>query len=239
MSFPLRFLLGSQLYTSLGGEDSAGRTASGVALGLTGANPVGVVLTRQLALSRLPDAPATQSPPAPGTGTPVAAFTHVVDGLVVKFTDKSTGAITTRTWHFHDGTTSSEKDPRFTYDKPGRLKVVLIVVGANGASNATARDIELLAATPAPSPAPQGPTPVASFDVAVDGLKAAFTDKSVGTIPKREWHFGDDGTSSEVHPTHTYGAAGQYSVELTVTDQQGARTSTERHPPARRVAPSP
>lgn len=228
MSFPLRFLLGSQLYASLGGEDSAGKTASGVALAVAGTNPVGIVLTRQLALSRLPDVPTGQPSPTPGTRAPIADFSHTADGLTVKFTDKSTGTIASRTWHFHDIGMSSEKDPHFTFDGPGRYKIVLMVVGENGVSNATARDIELSATTPAPSPVPQGPTPVAGFDVTVDGLKASFTDKSIGTIATREWRFGDDQTSSELHPSHAYTKAGQYPVELAVTDQKGVRNSTER-----------
>lgn len=224
MSFPLRFLLGSQLYASLGGEDSAGRTASGVALAVAGANPVGVVLTRQLALSRLPDTPATA--PAPVTRTPVADFGYAADGLKVKFSDKSTGTVASRSWRFHDGVTSSDKDPTHTYGEPGTYKVELTVVGSDGASNTAARNIELAATTP--TPAPPDSTPVAGFVVAVDGLKANFTDKSTGTIASRAWSFGDDGSSSEVHPTHTYGGSGQYTVELAVTDPQGVRNSTEK-----------
>jgi len=35
------------------------------------------------------------------------------------------------------------------------------------------------------------------------------------------WNFGDQTTSSEQNPTHTYAAMGTYSVQLTVTDYKG------------------
>ncbi|HXH63066.1 MAG TPA: PKD domain-containing protein, partial [Gemmatimonadales bacterium] len=36
------------------------------------------------------------------------------------------------------------------------------------------------------------------------------------------WTFGDGGTSTAQNPSYTYGAAGTYTVTLTVTDNQGA-----------------
>jgi PKD repeat protein len=40
------------------------------------------------------------------------------------------------------------------------------------------------------------------------------------------WNFGDGTTSSEASPQHTYTQGGRYTVELTVTDKKGAKTST-------------
>lgn len=41
------------------------------------------------------------------------------------------------------------------------------------------------------------------------------------------WSFGDSGTSTDVHPTHTYTAAGTYTVSLTVTAPGGNDTETK------------
>ncbi len=46
-----------------------------------------------------------------------------------------------------------------------------------------------------------------------------------GTIASYAWTFGDGGTSTVANPTHTYAAAGTYSVSLTVTDNLGATGS--------------
>ncbi|WP_417498540.1 S8 family serine peptidase [Lysobacter niastensis] len=70
--------------------------------------------------------------------------------------------------------------------------------------------------------------PVANFSVATSGLTVTFTDSSTdsdGSIASRSWNFGDGGTSTATNPSHTYAAAGTYSVTLTVTDNLGATNS--------------
>ena len=67
--------------------------------------------------------------------------------------------------------------------------------------------------------------PVANFSFVTSGLVATFTDSSTdsdGTIASRAWTFGDGGTSTATNPSHTYAAAGAYSVALKVTDNSGA-----------------
>ncbi len=75
-----------------------------------------------------------------------------------------------------------------------------------------------------PPGAPPNLPPVASFDVAVFGLDADFTDRSTdvdGTIVSHFWEFGDGATSTEQNPSHTYAEEGFYSATLTVTDDDG------------------
>ncbi|HMM57188.1 MAG TPA: pre-peptidase C-terminal domain-containing protein [Rudaea sp.] len=70
--------------------------------------------------------------------------------------------------------------------------------------------------------------PVANFSFTTNGLAASFTDNSSdsdGTIASRAWTFGDGGTSTATNPSHTYAAAGTYSVKETVTDNGGATGS--------------
>ncbi len=57
-------------------------------------------------------------------------------------------------------------------------------------------------------------------------LEVDFTDLSVGDIVSWSWDFGDTGTSALQNPSHTYTAAGTYTVGLTVTDS-GENTDTE------------
>ncbi|MDW2983050.1 pre-peptidase C-terminal domain-containing protein [Rhodanobacter sp. KK11] len=67
--------------------------------------------------------------------------------------------------------------------------------------------------------------PVANFSDSVSGLSVNFTDSSTdsdGSIASRSWNFGDGSTSTATNPSHTYAAAGTYSVSLTVTDNGGA-----------------
>ncbi|MFN2418754.1 MAG: DNRLRE domain-containing protein, partial [Candidatus Limnocylindria bacterium] len=57
-------------------------------------------------------------------------------------------------------------------------------------------------------------------------LTVAFTDTSTGGATAWAWNFGDGVTSTEQHPTHTYTAAGSYTVKLTVTNAAGSDTET-------------
>jgi PKD repeat protein len=73
--------------------------------------------------------------------------------------------------------------------------------------------------------------PVAAFTPSCTNLACTFTDAStdadsVEDIVSWSWNFGDDATSTEQSPQHTYAAANTYTVTLTVTDVAGATNST-------------
>ena len=78
-----------------------------------------------------------------------------------------------------------------------------------------------------------GGTPTASFSFTTNGLTANFTDTSTdsgGTIGTHSWNFGDSATSTATSPSHTYAAAGTYTVTETVKDSVDAtHTSTATH----------
>jgi hypothetical protein len=87
-----------------------------------------------------------------------------------------------------------------------------------------------------PVPPPNNP-PTASFTHAdcVAGTPCQFTDTSTdpegnATIVAWSWQFGDFSTSPDQNPQHTYivGAGFTYHVTLTVTDNQGATSTSEQ-----------
>ena len=55
--------------------------------------------------------------------------------------------------------------------------------------------------------------------IAMSSVGSNDTD---GTISSYSWSFGDGQVSSQANPTHSYSSAGSYSVQLTVTDNDGA-----------------
>ena len=59
---------------------------------------------------------------------------------------------------------------------------------------------------------------LAGTPVSFNGSTSSDPD---GTIASYAWTFGDGGSASGATPTHTYAAAGSYTVTLAVTDNQG------------------
>jgi hypothetical protein len=59
------------------------------------------------------------------------------------------------------------------------------------------------------------------------GGAVTFAEQSTGDRPVTSWRwtFGDGATSDELAPAHTYAQAGDYAVELRVTDRSGATGS--------------
>ncbi len=58
-------------------------------------------------------------------------------------------------------------------------------------------------------------------------LNVQFTNTSTGDITNYSWDFGDDSTSTEENPIHTYTNAGAYSVSLTVANAGETDTETK------------
>jgi PKD repeat protein len=72
--------------------------------------------------------------------------------------------------------------------------------------------------------------PTASFTYSCTGLVCDFdgspSTDSDGTVVNYEWDFNDGNVGNGVTPSHTYAAAGSYTVTLTVTDDEDATDST-------------
>jgi PKD repeat protein len=172
-------------------------------------------------------APTPVPSATPNIPRPVAAFTQdVTSGLVpltVRFTNQSSGEITSYSWNFGDGSSSSQRDPVKTFNAPGLFNVTLTVTGPGGSSNVT-RQINV-----------QSPTaPIAAFRMnpmrGVAPLTVQFIDESTGTITSRLWNFSDGGASSERNPVYTFVNPGLYNVFLTVTGPGGSSTITRQIP---------
>ena len=159
------------------------------------------------------------TPPPPEAGF-TASETSGDAPLAVRFTDGSSGEITTYAWVFGDGGTSTEPSPVHTYTAAGTYTVTLTVTGPGGSATHT---LQIEVTQPAVAPEAGFTASVTSEDAP---LAVRFTDGSSGEITTYAWVFGDGGTSAESGPVHTYTAAGTYTVMLTVTGPGGSATHT-------------
>lgn len=153
----------------------------------------------------------------PANPDPVAAFTSSVNKLVVTFTDGSTddGSVASWAWDFGDSLTSTSQNPVHTYATGGAKTVTLTVTDNLGAFTSISHVVTAVANV----------APVAAYTHVELLLQSTFTDTSSdgdGTVVSWAWAFGDGNTSTSQNPVHTYATSGTYTVQLTVTDSDGA-----------------
>lgn len=165
-----------------------------------------------------------------------AAFTaegeEFHQGVPIRFRGSATvenGEIATYFWHFGfrgDDTNHAEvRDPEVTYPSGGTYTVKFTVTSTDGAVATASKEIYVI---------PDNVLPTADFTwqpaEIIAGQPVQFTDTSSdsdGEITGWAWDFGDEATSGDQHPAHTYSAEGFYLVTLTVTDDLGG-TATKQ-----------
>ena len=152
---------------------------------------------------------------------PVAAFSFapnsVTTNTAVVFTDESSGgAATSWSWDFGDGAPLvAQRNPTHMFERVGTYVVRLSVTNAKGTSVAQ-RNVTVLPAAPEPSFSFTPATPQA-------GAPVQFSDTSGGGVASSWlWNFGDNQTSAQRNPAHSFAANGSYDVRLTVSNASGS-----------------
>ncbi|MEO6833969.1 MAG: PKD domain-containing protein, partial [Chitinophagaceae bacterium] len=119
--------------------------------------------------------------------------------------------ITSQSWSFGDGSTSTATMPIHTFNLPGFFQSIVTITTSNGC---TFKDTTYIAA---------GNKPVANFSGSprITCVKdpITFLDSSTSSsLPINYWHwdFGDNTASTLQNPTQHYGTPGTYDVTLTV-----------------------
>lgn len=131
----------------------------------------------------------------------------------VTFTDLTNNSLR-RIWDFGDGSpldTTFVNTTTHAYNSVGTFTVTLIARTGIGCLDTTTFDVEVL------------PLPVVNFSVTPAfncdvNTVFTYTDLSPGSPVSWQWGFGDNSTSNAQNTTHVYGAAGTYTVCLTISD---------------------
>ena len=184
---------------------------------LTASNEKGsntLTKSRYIAVSSVLDIPVTRFS---------ASTTSGKAPLTVSFTDQSKGSPTSWRWAFGDGNTSTERNPVYTYNKPGLYNVTLTTSNANGSNTSTKAGYIAVSNVLT--------TPVANFSASPASgkipLTVSFTDQSTGEPTSWRWALGDGNNSTEKNPVHTYNKSGLYSVRLTASNANGSNRLTK------------
>ena len=159
-----------------------------------------------------------------GNGDPSADFTWTpqepTDLQDVQFTYTGGDAIVWM-WDFGDGHTATNKNPVHRYDDNGTYTVRLTVWDDQNHMNTTTKQITIANVPPIAD---------AGGDLVTNALKITFNASASydpdGTIQSYAWNFGDGDDDTGKKLNHTYAEAGNYTVELNVTDNDGAYNVT-------------
>lgn len=133
--------------------------------------------------------------------------------FVVQFTNNSSAA-TSYKWTFPGGipSTSTDKNPVVRYDTAGKYDVELVAGNGNEEKSDVKREyIEVIE------------TPVAGFEKSIAGYKVFYSNQSKHG-KTYHWDFGDNMTSNESSPEHSYASEGDYNVRLIVSNECGNDT---------------
>jgi PKD repeat protein len=161
------------------------------------------------------------------TGTPTASYTDITGNLPTGVASNSVvfdgGSLLVAT-DVGVFETSSPNGSSTTWSAAGtalpNVQVIGLTVDANGDAFAAThgRGVWELAST--------DESPTASFTPpsGVEASPVSFSGSGAdpdGSIVSYSWTFDDGGSSTSQNPSHTYAAAGTYTVRLTVTDSNG------------------
>ncbi len=153
---------------------------------------------------------------------PAAAFSALPPDACastpIQFTDKSSNSVTSWNWQFGDGASDTSRNPAHLYNDTGYFSVQLIASSYGCSDTLQLNNVVHIKA------------PIARFGVGTNcatPYQYAFNNYSIGASTW-SWDFGDGSTSGTSSPTHVFGATGNYTVRLTVSN--GVCTHTAAYP---------
>lgn len=154
--------------------------------------------------------------------------------LSVTFTDLSTtsgaAVINAWSWTFGDGGTSTSRNPTRNYAAAGTYTVALTVQDTTRSlTDTVTRTGYIVVGSPPTNSVTAGFSGAPRNGAAPHTVNFtnASTVSGAAVINSYAWNFGDSGTATTASPSHTYAAAGTYTVSLTVQDTTRSLSDVE------------
>jgi PKD repeat protein len=141
-------------------------------------------------------------------------------GLMVTYTDTTSGNPVSWLWQFEGGQPSTDtvQNPVVTYDTSGSFQTTLIVTTASGTSDTLTQNNYIQIDS----------LPLAGFDIqyTLGNTTAEFTNTSLHA-DSLYWDFGDGSNSTEENPDHDFGMDGSYTITLIAVGECGSDTLSQ------------
>jgi chitodextrinase len=171
--------------------------------------------------NRLPEARFVVRPPS---GTKATTFEFDASGSV-----DEAGNIVSYQWDFGDSHKANGKKVSHKYASAKNFQAKLIVTDNENATDQTSREVAVQLSKP----------PLAVFTISPSSgdtntlfrFDAGSSRDSDGRIASYSWNFGDGGSASGQITQHRYSSNSTFSVRLTVRDNSGMISSTQRSLP--------
>ena len=165
-------------------------------------------------LNRSPIASFTESAETVSSSESIhfdASESHDPDGTIVNYL-----------WDFGDGNTAVDVEVDHAYEDDGVYTVTLTVIDDDDATGSATATKNVLNRPPIASFTENAT--IVSKDEAIH-FDASESHDPDGSIVNYSWDFGDGNTATGVTSDHAYSEDGNYTVTLTVTDDDGASAS--------------
>lgn len=146
---------------------------------------------------------------------PSAMFEHdpvICPDENVTFENQSSEFITVF-WDFGDGNYSTEVTPEHSYQEPGTYPVTMVITNADFLCQSSYNSTVNILDRPSGGIITEG-------DSACPPLAICFEAEHEGAS-FFEWSFGDQNTSTNLNPCHTFTEPGRYTVDFRVADEHG------------------
>lgn len=176
--------------------------------------------TAGVTVSVAPNVPPTADAGGPYAGTEWAALAFDGSG-----SDDTDGTIVRYDWDFGDGSQSDNAGPTpsHTYTTPDTYTVTLTVTDDDGDTDSDTASVTISDA-PNFSPTADAGGPYSGYEGNALTFDGSASDDIDGSLVRYDWDFGDGTQVDDAGPgpSHTYAAMGDYTVTLTVTDNESA-----------------
>ena len=212
-------------YAWVFGDDGGTSTLEQPEYTYSSAGEYNVTLTvtddRDLSSSNTTQASIGQSgaPPVADAGGPYNASTGSPVTLDGSGSNDPDGSIASYSWDMDDGSTRKGRKPSHTYSADGKYTVTLTVTNNEGETDTDTATVTSASGNQAPT-ADAGGAYAEATGVAVQ-FEGGGSEDPDGSIASYRWIFEDGSTLKGKRPKRTFRTAGDYSVNLEVTDNEG------------------